>query len=111
MLYTQHLLHKESRIPPQNYTDFSLIGQEDKYRVESLCWDDGDLIIYQIISEKGNRLQAQQFDLRYLPHNLYQARKRRIHRLRKANRIVEEIRLDGVKIFVTPAPRTARPSV
>jgi diphthamide synthase subunit DPH2 len=93
-----------NRIPPEDYENFLLVGQEGKYHVESLCWDDGDLTVYQIISDEGKRLQAQQFDLCPLPKNLYSSRKRRIYRLRKAQKIVEIIELDGVKVLVTPVP-------
>ncbi|KAI8951480.1 hypothetical protein F4801DRAFT_544848 [Xylaria longipes] len=103
---SQHVTTKTSRIPPEDYENFALVGQEGIYYVESLCWDDGDLIVYQIISDEGNRLQAQQFDLCPLPNNLYCARKRRIQRLRKARKIVEIIELDGVKVLVTPVPQT-----
>ncbi|KAI0532867.1 hypothetical protein GGR58DRAFT_488699 [Xylaria digitata] len=101
---SQPIISKKGRIPPEDYENFALVGQEGIYHVESLCWDDGDLIVYQVISDEGNRLQAQQFDLRPLPKNLYCARKRRIHRLRKAQNIIETIKLDGVKVLVTPVP-------
>ena len=106
----QNCSHNNSRIPSRNYTNFPLVG-EAKYRVESLCWDDGDLVVYQIISDEGNRLQAQQFDLCRLPNNVFRARKRRIYRLRKTNRVVEEIKLDGVKVFVTHVSKSATSSI
>ncbi|OTB01010.1 hypothetical protein M426DRAFT_323793 [Hypoxylon sp. CI-4A] len=95
---------RNSKIPPEDYEDFVLHGQRGTYRVESLCWDDGDLIIYQITSGFGKRLQAQQFELCRLPKHLYSSRKRRIYRLRKAQKIVDTIELGGVRIFVTPVP-------
>ncbi|KAI1737137.1 hypothetical protein F4680DRAFT_221634 [Xylaria scruposa] len=101
---SRHATPGRNRIPLDDYKNFRLDGQEDTYHVESLCWDDGDLIVYQIISDKGKRLQAQQFNLCPLPKNLYFSRKRRIHRLRKAHKIVEIIELDGVKVLVTPFP-------
>ncbi|KAI0506205.1 hypothetical protein F5B22DRAFT_624571 [Xylaria bambusicola] len=107
----QHQLPESSRIPYEDYENFTLVGKEGKYRVENRSWNDGDLMVYEIVSEKGNKLEAQQFDLRPLPDNLYQARKRRIHRLRKAHRIVEEIRLDEVKILVTLATRRPPSSI
>ncbi|KAK5633110.1 hypothetical protein RRF57_008824 [Xylaria bambusicola] len=107
----QHLLPNKSRIPHEDYENFTLFGQDRKYRVEHRSWDDGDLIVYEIISEEGNKLEAQQFDLRPLPDSLYQARKRRIHRLRKAQKIVEEIKLDGVKILITLATSSPPSSV
>ncbi|KAI0859308.1 hypothetical protein F4860DRAFT_483098 [Xylaria cubensis] len=101
---SQHENPGKNPIPLDDYKNFRLDGQEDSYLVESLCWDDGDLTVYQIISDKGERLQAQQYNLCPLPQSQYVSRKRRIHRLRKAQRIIETIKLDGVKVLVTPFP-------
>ncbi|TRX92853.1 hypothetical protein FHL15_006259 [Xylaria flabelliformis] len=102
--HSQHENLGKNPIPLADYKNFRLDGQEDSYLVESLCWDDGDLTVYQIISDKGQRLQAQQYNLSPLSQSLYFSRKRRIHRLRKAQRIIETIKLDGVKVLVTPFP-------
>ena len=102
---SQQSVTRNSRIPPEGYNNFVLVGQKGTYYVKSLCWDDGDLMIYQIINDEGKRFQAQQFELRPLPNHLYSSRKRRIHRLRKAQKIFETIESGGIRILITPAPR------
>ncbi|KAI1108067.1 hypothetical protein F5Y14DRAFT_437578 [Nemania sp. NC0429] len=106
--HSPHHAIPKSRIPLKDYKNFPLVGEKNTYYVQSLCWDDGDLIVYQIISHEGKKLQAQQFDLCPLPNNLYSSRKRRIRRLQKAQKILEIIKLDGVKVLVTPAPKSSQ---
>ncbi|KAK5636193.1 hypothetical protein RRF57_011905 [Xylaria bambusicola] len=84
-----------------HYIGEPLQGNQRKYYIERSCWDDGDLVIFPAISDKGERCQGQFFKTCELPRKLYLARRRRIQRLRKSQNFMDEINGEGVKILVS----------
>ncbi|KAI3328395.1 hypothetical protein F4824DRAFT_517488 [Ustulina deusta] len=88
-----------------DYVGKSLQGKQREYHIKPSCWNDGDLIVFPAISDKGESCEGQFFKKCELPRKLYLARKRRIQRLRRSNNFMDELDLEGVKIIVSRVPK------
>ncbi|GAP83020.1 hypothetical protein SAMD00023353_0400090 [Rosellinia necatrix] len=91
----------------ENYVGNALRGQRNEYHIRPSCLDKGDLVVFPAIAHDGAVCEAQFFDKCRLPRKLYQARKRRIQRLKKSRNLLDEVDHDDVKIIVSRVPESS----
>ncbi|KAI0195513.1 hypothetical protein F4808DRAFT_440442 [Astrocystis sublimbata] len=106
--YCQNTSHQDAlgRGAQFDHHDVGTILQSlgEKLKVGPRCMDDGDLVVYPVMSEDGTPYEAQCFAKYQLPQKLYTARRRRICRLRKSTNLVKELDEEGIKIIVSRVP-------
>ncbi|KAI1389294.1 uncharacterized protein F4822DRAFT_427646 [Hypoxylon trugodes] len=92
------------KIPRDSYADAIHHRNERTYVIQSLYLEDGDLFIYHVLNPEGEHCEAQVFIKCRLPVRLYQARKRRIQRLKRSDNLRDKFEMNEATVLVSRIP-------